>query len=86
MTRLRLCLSVEDIIYWAERVAERHEQRRALNGCTIVQVKRNGVSFDDKPVFPLKRHIYCIKKEAVMNSMAGTVECVSSGHPLSSPT
>ena len=50
--------------------------------CTVVQIRRPGVGFDEAKLwFSGKHHIYCVKKEVVVNSRTGTAAFVSTGRP-----
>ena len=50
--------------------------------CTVVQIKRPGVGFEEAKLwFSGKHHIYCVKKEVVVNSRTGTAAFVSTGRP-----
>ena len=69
-------------------VVGRNEWRRDANNvgyvidCTVVQVKRPGVGFEEAKLwFSGKHHIYCVKKEVVVNSRTGTAAFVSTGRP-----
>ena len=69
-------------------VVGRNEWRRDTNNvgyvidCTVVQVKRPGVGFEEAKLwFSGKHHIYCVKKEVVVNSRTGTAAFVSTGRP-----
>ena len=69
-------------------VVGRNEWRSDTNNvgyvidCTVVQVKRPGVSFEEAKLwFSGKHHIYCVKKEVVVNSRTGTAAFVSTGRP-----
>ena len=74
-------------------VVGRNEWRSDTNNvgyvidCTVVQVKRPGVSFEEAKLwFSGKHHIYCVKKEVVVNSRTGTAAFVSTWRPGSSTT
>lgn len=50
--------------------------------CTVVQVRRPGVDFNEAKLwFSGKHHIYCAKKEVVVNARTGTAAFVSRGRP-----
>ena len=52
--------------------------------CTVVQIKRPGIGFDEAKLwFSGKHHIYCVEKEVIINSRTGTAAFVSTGRPCS---